>query len=142
MERRDFDYYEARARYVKLEDITSDEDNAEILRRLRDHSLDMLTIAGYYVHGHFVVCEGDDFGWLGYFIGKSKCLEDLRIYSLGEGEGGENIEALIEGINRNRSINRLHIGTDLGGVSFRNLTPFFRNNNDRLAQLDLSFEVG
>ena len=84
MERRDFDYYEARARYVKLEDITSDEDNAEILRRLRDQdtSLDDITIAGYYDHGHFVVCEGYDFGWLGYFIGKSKCLEDLRIYSL------------------------------------------------------------
>eukprot|EP00985_Skeletonema_marinoi_P027201 scaffold21960_cov180-Skeletonema_marinoi.AAC.1 len=140
MERRDFDYYEARARYVKLEDITSDENNAEILRRLRDHSLDMLTIAGYYGHGHFVVCEGDDFGWLGYFIGKSKCLGYLRIYSLGEGEG-QNIEALIEGINRNRSIGSIYIRTDLGDVNFRNLTPFFRNNH-RLAQLDLSFEVG
>ena len=142
MERREFDYYEARAQDVKLEDITSCEYNAEILRRLRnqDTSLKNLTISDDADDDYFVVGEGDDFGWLGYFIGKSKYLGYLRIYSLGEGEG-QNIEALIEGINRNRSIGSIYISTDLGDVNFRNLTPFFRNNH-RLAQLDLSFEVG
>eukprot|EP00984_Skeletonema_dohrnii_P010898 scaffold4287_cov110-Skeletonema_dohrnii-CCMP3373.AAC.1 len=146
MERRDFDYYEARNRGcyrdVKLEDITSCKGNASILQRLRDQtwntSLQVLNIFDHYVYDNFVVGEGDDLGWLGYFIGKSKYLEKLRIYSWGE---GENIEAFIEGINRNQSISSLHIGTDLRGVSFRNLRPFFRNNNN-LCQLEFNFEVG
>eukprot|EP00984_Skeletonema_dohrnii_P025543 scaffold14722_cov73-Skeletonema_dohrnii-CCMP3373.AAC.2 len=144
MERRDFDYYEERARDVKFEDITSCEDNAEILQRLHDQSWDTSLIRlrstddDIADDDYFVVSEGDDLGWLGYFIGKSKYLEDLRIGSWG---GGGNIEALIEGINHNQSIDCLHIGTDLRGVSFRNLGPFFRNNN-RLVQLEISFEVG
>eukprot|EP00985_Skeletonema_marinoi_P010702 scaffold5026_cov215-Skeletonema_marinoi.AAC.1 len=151
MEMRDFDYYEARTRYVVLEDITSCEDNAEILRRLRrqDNSIRELNMSDSYDsynyyndnedNGWFIVGEGDDLGWLGYFIGKSKYLKDLCIDSWGE---GGNIEAfMMEGINRNQSIKSLHIGTDLRGVSFRNLTPFFRNNH-RLANLELSFEVG
>jgi len=142
MERRDFNYYEARARDVKSKDITSCKGNASILQRLRDQtwdtSLQVLTISEHYVYDNFVVGEGDDLGWLGYFIGKSKYLYDLRIKSWGE---GENIEAFIEGINRNQSINSLHIGTDLRGVSFRNLRPFFRNNNN-LYQLEFNFEVG
>eukprot|EP00984_Skeletonema_dohrnii_P010040 scaffold3884_cov95-Skeletonema_dohrnii-CCMP3373.AAC.4 len=140
MEGRDFDYYEERARDVKLlENITSCERNAEILQQLRDQyfPLKTLTISDDD-DDYFVVGEGDDLGWLGYFIGKSKYLEDLHIDSWGE---GENIEAFIEGINHNRSIDSLHIGTDLGDVNFRSMSPFFRNNN-RLAELELNFEVG
>jgi hypothetical protein len=46
MERRDFHYYEARAQDVKLEDITSCEKNANIIRELRanDPNLRDLTI--------------------------------------------------------------------------------------------------
>ncbi|KAK1733974.1 leucine-rich repeat protein [Skeletonema marinoi] len=145
MERRDFDYYEARGD-VKLEDITSCENNAEILRRLRDQDtyLDAINITDDYGiaddedNDWFTAGEGDDLGWLGYFIGKSKYLEELFIYSW---EGVEHIEALIDGINRNQSIKSLHIGTDLRGTSFQHLRPFFRNNNN-LAQLTLDFEVG
>ena len=142
MERQDFDYYEARAQDVKLEDITSCYENAEILQRLHCH-LKTLTISDDDedvddVDDYFIVEEGDDLGWLGYFIGKSKYLKNLDVNSWGE---GENIEAFIEGINRNRSIDSLLIGTDLRGVSFRNLGPFFRSNN-RLAQLTLDVEVG
>ncbi|KAK1733971.1 leucine-rich repeat protein [Skeletonema marinoi] len=142
MERRDFDYYEARARDVKLEDITSCDGNAEILQQLRDPDTSFYTLRitddDIADDDYFVVSEGDDLGWLGYFIGKSKYLEDLLIYSWGE---GENIEAFMEGINHNESIDLFHIGTDLRGVSFRNLGPFFRNNNS-LVQLEISFEVG
>ena len=147
MERRDFDYYEAHARDVKLEDITSCDGNATILQRLRDQdtSLDDISITDDYSiaddedNDWFTAGEGDDLGWLGYFIGKSKYLEELFIFSW---EGVEHIEALIEGINHNQSIKSLHIGTDLRGVSFRNLRPFFRNNNNRLYRLEFNFEVG
>mmetsp|Transcript_20198 Transcript_20198/g.30002 ORF Transcript_20198/g.30002 Transcript_20198/m.30002 type:complete len:493 (+) Transcript_20198:19-1497(+) len=138
MERRDFDYYEARAQDVKLEDITSCYGNAEILQQLRCHPLHAISITDEADDDYFVVGEGDDLGWLGYFIGKSEYLEDLNIYSWGE---GENIESFIEGINRNRSIDSLHIATDLGDVNFRSMSPFFRNNN-RLYRLEFNFEVG
>mmetsp|Transcript_30708 Transcript_30708/g.52525 ORF Transcript_30708/g.52525 Transcript_30708/m.52525 type:complete len:507 (+) Transcript_30708:69-1589(+) len=147
MERRDFGYYEARNRGcyrdVKSKDITSCKGNASILQQLRDQdiSLQVLTISDHADQYFccFVIGEGDDIGWLGYFIGKSKYLEKLRIFSWGE---GQNTEAfIIDGINHNQSINSLRIGTDLRGVSFRNLRPFFRNNNN-LYQLEFNFEVG
>eukprot|EP00984_Skeletonema_dohrnii_P021657 scaffold10861_cov92-Skeletonema_dohrnii-CCMP3373.AAC.2 len=143
MERRDIDYYEARARDVKSKDITSCESNAKILSRLRDQdtSLDTISITDEADEDWFTLGEdGDDLGWLGYFIGKSNFLRELSIYSWG---GGQNcIEAfIIDGINRNQSIESLHIGTDLRGTSFQHLSPFFRNNNN-LAQLALDFDVG
>ena len=146
MERRDFNYYEARARDVKWEDITSCEDNAEILQRLRDQdtSFDAIRITDEADEVRdFIAEEGDDLGWLGYFVGKSKYLKDLDVNSWGE---RQHIEAFIEGINRNQSIETLYIGMDLegrvGGEIFQSLRPFFRNNHNRLAQLGLNFEVG
>eukprot|EP00985_Skeletonema_marinoi_P029609 scaffold28378_cov223-Skeletonema_marinoi.AAC.13 len=139
MEERDFDYYEERARDVKFEDITSCNGNAEILQQLRDQdtSLNDIRITDDD-WGNFIVEEGDDLGWLGYFIGKSKYVNELFIYTW---EGGQNTEAFIDGIIRNQSIKSLTICTDLRGTSFQHLCPFFRNNN-RLAQLELNFEVG
>jgi hypothetical protein len=127
---------------VKLADITSCVDNAVILRGLH-RRLKTLTISDDADDGnvddYFVVSEGDDLGWLGYFIGKSKYLENLDVNSWGE---GGDIEALIEGINHNQSIACLSICADIGGVNFRSISPFFRNNNN-LAQLEFnSFEVG
>eukprot|EP00984_Skeletonema_dohrnii_P034964 scaffold34577_cov82-Skeletonema_dohrnii-CCMP3373.AAC.1 len=142
MEERDFDYYEARARGVKLEDITSCENNARILQQLRDQVtyLDAIRITDDDDDlDNYIVEEGDDLGWLGYFIGKSNCLYELFIDYLGE---GENIEAFVEGINHNQSITRLSIDADLGDVNFQSMSPFFRNNNN-LAKLEFSnFELG
>eukprot|EP00984_Skeletonema_dohrnii_P029184 scaffold19582_cov76-Skeletonema_dohrnii-CCMP3373.AAC.1 len=113
MERRDFDYYEARARDVKFEDITSCKGNASILQELRRQCTSLYDISITDDDwGNFVIGEGDDLGWLGYFIGKSKCVNELTIYSSGE---GQNTEAFIDGINRNQSIISLTICTDLGG---------------------------
>eukprot|EP00986_Skeletonema_menzelii_P013086 scaffold7435_cov74-Skeletonema_menzelii.AAC.2 len=104
MVRRDFDYYEARARDVKLA-----EDS------------------------------GEDFGWLGYFIGNSKHSKELHIFDCRE---GQNIEAFIEGINRNRLIETLNNGLDLGGITFRKLNPFFRNINNLSCLCLKNVEVG
>ena len=82
MEERDFDYYEERARDVKFEDITSCNGNAEILRRLRNQYTSLYDISITDDDwGNFVVGEDEDLGWLGYFIGKSKCVNELTIYS-------------------------------------------------------------
>lgn len=63
--RRDIKYYEARAQTINLEQITSDEYNAEILEILRDNDpgLSYLYIQDRFdEYGDFVVEEGDDLG--------------------------------------------------------------------------------
>ena len=42
---RDYEYYEARAKDVKLEDITSDEHSADVLARLRDNDPEFTTMS-------------------------------------------------------------------------------------------------
>jgi hypothetical protein len=117
MERRDYDYYEANAFYVRLQDMTSSEGNANIIKRLRDgdDNLERLFLvrAPLLSSDNFTIREGDDLGWLGYFIGKSR-LQDLYIWYLPEGEGGELIDAFIEGIARNQYIRILHLDGDTG----------------------------
>ena len=110
MERRDYEYYEANAADISLEDITSSEDNVEILRRLRDgdDTLTHLTLDSERWPNNFHIGEGDDLGWLGYFIGKSECLHNLHIWNLPDREGGEQqINSFMEGIARNQSIRGL-----------------------------------
>jgi hypothetical protein len=84
------DYY-AYERDVQLEDITSCENNAAVLNWLRSGSFvwgaaweDILCITEMYDStegdkvAQFIVREGDDLGWLGYFIGRNKHLRILN----------------------------------------------------------------
>eukprot|EP00984_Skeletonema_dohrnii_P001042 scaffold328_cov95-Skeletonema_dohrnii-CCMP3373.AAC.7 len=129
MDVQDYEYYEARAKDVKMEDITSDEDNADILERLRDNDPDFTHISigeEFTDESDFVVREGEDLGWLGYFVGRSKELEYLTISDLPD---NLNIDSFLRGLGQNRSIEILGISTDLGEESFQTLVPFLRNNN-------------
>ena len=80
--------YEARASDVDLERITSSTHNALILEKLRsnDDEFTTLGIAGvdhnWADEEDFIVKEGDNLGWLGYFIGKSKQLGSLWVFYL------------------------------------------------------------
>jgi len=142
MDVQDYEYYEARAKDVKMEDITSDEDNADILERLRDNDPDFTHISigeEYTDERDFVVREGDDLGWLGYFVGRSKELECLKISDLPD---SLNIDSFLRGIGHNRSIESLAISIDLGEESFQTLVPFLRNNNS-LGDLNfIGFNIG
>jgi len=119
MERRDYDYYESNVADINLRQITSCEGNAEKIRRLLggDDTLRHLTLgttcAGWDKN-YFHIGEGDDLGWLGYFIGKSKFFHHLYIRVLHDGEGREQqMPAFMEGIARSQSIRALSC-TDLG----------------------------
>ena len=83
MDRRDIKCYEARAQTINLEEITSsDEDNANVLWRLRssDPEYTCLYIQNFWEDDcDFVVREEDDLGWLGYFAGQSRSLRSLYI---------------------------------------------------------------
>mmetsp|Transcript_6179 Transcript_6179/g.9013 ORF Transcript_6179/g.9013 Transcript_6179/m.9013 type:complete len:440 (+) Transcript_6179:93-1412(+) len=102
MNQRDYNYYEANAADVNLEEITSSAKNAKILQRLRDCD-DQLTYLnlGMQEWHTFIISEGDDLRWLGYFIGKSQYLKSLNIWGVPE---GDQIDAFVKGIARNKSI--------------------------------------
>jgi len=125
--------YDALVQNINLEDITSSEHNANILRQLRDGYLgwtDGLFIIDSEFGGdidEFVVGAGDNLGWLGYFIGRSEVLESLVVDYLPE--EGERMDALMRGITHNQSITELIIRTDIGDQGFERLGYFLQNNN-------------
>lgn len=124
----DNDYdYEARARYVDFEEVTSSGYNAYILEMLRDDYCKELGISGadddWFDENDFVVRDGDHLGYLGYFIGKSEQLKSLWISHL---PGDDSFR---QGLARNKSIQKLYIYSDLGRSGFKSLAPFFRNTN-------------
>jgi hypothetical protein len=110
---RDYKYYKEHAQDVRLEDITSSEQNKNIIRRLRDGDSDLTAL--YVIDderngdsNEFTIERGDDLSWLGYFIGESRMLKKICISC----EMPEN--ALVEGVCRNRSIQSLEIENDIG----------------------------
>jgi hypothetical protein len=135
-------YYDARVNDIHLRDITSSEKNVNILRALRDEPNDCTYISLLSrevdedpFYNDFVIREGDDLGWLGYFIGtRSTCLDNLRIFALPEER--ERIDALMEGIARIKTIKRIHIETDLGVQGFESLGLLMANKS--LNRLELS----
>mmetsp|Transcript_11767 Transcript_11767/g.18121 ORF Transcript_11767/g.18121 Transcript_11767/m.18121 type:complete len:121 (-) Transcript_11767:8-370(-) len=104
MEHRDHSYYEANSADVNLEEITSSAKNAKNLQQLRDGDprLIHLCLSNGDFLSDFCIGEGDDLGWLGYFIGKSEYLQSLDIDYLPDGE--QQMHAFSEGIARNQSI--------------------------------------
>mmetsp|Transcript_32267 Transcript_32267/g.65629 ORF Transcript_32267/g.65629 Transcript_32267/m.65629 type:complete len:698 (+) Transcript_32267:77-2170(+) len=140
MESRDNNYYDVRAQDVKLEDITSSAHNAKILRMLRDDDLasteeeeGALYIVDYtFDHGNtFFVKEGDDWGWLGYFIGRNKQIRDLHLYCLPKDR--DQVGAFMEGMKHNRSIEefRFHHEIEIEGDSIIDrLAPFIIHNTN------------
>ena len=123
----DGQYFEALANDVNLEDVTSSEYNAFILEMLREDECRGIGILGddydWADENDFVVRDGDNLDWLGYFIGKSKSLESLWISHV---PGDKSLE---QGLAQNKSIQKLHIYADLGKAGFQSLAPFFRNTN-------------
>ena len=141
MDVQDYEYYEARAKDVKLENITSSQHNADILARIRDDDPDFTKLC---VTDHVFLSrrssdylpeEGDNLGWLGYIIGRSKLLQELHII---HNPNNVNIDAFCGGVGYNRSIQNLSISIDLG-EGFKSLVPFLRNNKS-LSDLTFDFE--
>ena len=135
-------YYDAHAQSVDLTEITSSNHNAWILRRLRDNDpeMDMLWIEqvqqddAWDGDSDFVVGDGDDLGWLGYFIGRNTTLLDLYIYDLPEDK--RRILAFIRELVSNRSLMSLNISTNLG-EGFQSLDSLLKNGS----LIEITFET-
>jgi len=138
--------YDALVQDINLADITSTEHNVYILRQLRDGDPNWnqkLYILEEEIDGdieEFIVREGDDLGWLGYFIGTSEVLQELIINYLPE--DGEQIDAFMRGITHNQSIQELIMYTDLGDQGFEHLGSFLRNNSSLISLQFEGFDVG
>ncbi len=126
---------------INLEDIiTSCERNANILRMLRDGhpnwNKKLFIVNEDNDDGNmndFLVEEGDDLGWLGYFIGKSEVIKYLHIYCSFPEEGDNYF---FDGMSRNRSIKELEVNSEIGGGSWIISLGSFLANNHNLSQLE------
>ena len=73
--------YESLASTKLIEDITSDERNRNILRRIKENDVDMKDLNIYencrirINHRDYIPYNGDDLGWLGYYIGRNNTLD-------------------------------------------------------------------
>lgn len=145
------DNNKALAGNMNIEDITTDDNNKVILRRIkRNKEGDNQDL--YIQHEHEIEIDEDDdeevsvdfgyvpegvhdMGWLGYFIGKNNYLQNLHIRAFEPTSGAdamEVLESLFKGVNNNKSITTLDFEQiDMfGGRVFTMLGPFFRDNNN------------
>ena len=132
--------YDAAASAIKIDDITTDETNREILRKLKenDPEFDNLVVCStrdeddYRDDNEYCPQSAREMGWVGYYIGKNTTLQELY-FNLNPFEDFSNsIELFCRGANSNRCIQKIGFNaTDLfGGEYFRSLHPFFDNNNN------------
>lgn len=135
---------------IFLKQIAITEGNANVMRLLcdDDEALDTLAITvefkipangpfnsfaiPIYEHELSKMSNQDCFGWLGYFIGKSKTVRVLNIdahnYSVTTSMV-QPIYRLFEGITFNKSIEKLDVDIYHDSpFSFKALAPFFRSN--------------
>ncbi len=92
---------------VRMKDITSDARNRALLHRIKnnDPSLTELCIGYEDVEDFdFVIREGDDLGWLGYYIGENEILESLGVFNL-----RDQAEKFFIGLQRNKSIKEIEL---------------------------------
>jgi hypothetical protein len=139
--------YDAHAQSVDVKDVTSHEYNATVLQRLRDNDpgltrIKILDENDVNMSHNFTVREGDDLGWLGYFIGNNTQLHELSIQYLPQDV--KRIDALIRGVENNKSIEILEMNmTSIAIFSkspFRSLGRLLKNDNLRhicFRQIDL-----
>lgn len=146
IDKRDYEYYKAHAKDVDLDDITSSDHNANLLMMLRDGDPDWngkFFLLNEEIDGdsdEFIVDDGDDMGWLGYFLGSSEHVVEFGMRFFPEGK--DEMEAFMVGLKHNASLRELYISTDLGREGYESLGYMLRNN-DNLGSICLhEFVIG
>eukprot|EP00577_Skeletonema_sp_RCC1716_P014211 CAMPEP_0113402286 /NCGR_PEP_ID=MMETSP0013_2-20120614/17174_1 /TAXON_ID=2843 ORGANISM="Skeletonema costatum, Strain 1716" /NCGR_SAMPLE_ID=MMETSP0013_2 /ASSEMBLY_ACC=CAM_ASM_000158 /LENGTH=475 /DNA_ID=CAMNT_0000287609 /DNA_START=65 /DNA_END=1492 /DNA_ORIENTATION=+ /assembly_acc=CAM_ASM_000158 len=117
------------ARAPTSRDVTSNAHNAALLDQIRRNNCLKLSIvsrdvAAYNYNIRFTADDGDDMDWLGYFIGRCTSLRNLCIS--GE-ESGRDRDALMRGVNSNKSVEVFELYDHLD-FDVRLLDNFCANN--------------
>jgi Ran GTPase-activating protein (RanGAP) involved in mRNA processing and transport len=109
--------YDALEAEVKLKDVISCRHNRALLHRIKNNdpgitylslvSDSMVNGEGGYDDQDFIVREGDDLRWFGYFVGHNRCIQHLEIYHLPRDE--DNVEAMFQGFQRSMAITSVEI---------------------------------
>ena len=116
-----------------FEDVASCENNKEILRRLKENDPELKKVwicnnRVFFSEYHFHPDDGEELGWLGYFIGKNTSLQKLIITYLPP-SCDIGVEAFREGVGRNKSPIRSICFDDCdrsGGHIFKSFDQFFK----------------
>eukprot|EP00571_Detonula_confervacea_P011045 CAMPEP_0172305362 /NCGR_PEP_ID=MMETSP1058-20130122/6675_1 /TAXON_ID=83371 /ORGANISM="Detonula confervacea, Strain CCMP 353" /LENGTH=256 /DNA_ID=CAMNT_0013016943 /DNA_START=54 /DNA_END=820 /DNA_ORIENTATION=+ len=134
--------YEAQASTIQIEDITSDKDNASILRRLKRNDPDLTELRLTRVHlasddGDYCPDSAHELGWFGYYIGKNTTVRELCLRSSVVEGFSTAIEPFCRGLRKNTSIKEIVFVDFAGGEHFQLLGSFFRNNELAVIELEL-----
>jgi len=138
--------YAALANTIQIEDITYDEQNQTILQKLKDNDerFDNLYVMDNngstgYLDDDYIPDDGEDMGWLGYFIGNNKKLQEIHFYK------PINNESFYKELCHNKSIKKIHFNgnSSLDEDMIRMLNPFLQNNHNLISIKlnDCEFEV-
>ena len=139
----DYDAYDAQAGTINIDDITSDEFNRDILRKLKTNceELTEMWVCGEDMGDRdnidYYPTNAHDLGWLGYFIGQNTRLQHFQMGFLNGFD--HDVQPLFRGMCYNRIIDELTFCCyDLrGGDVFRTLIPFFKHNRS-LSEVDIN----
>ena len=103
----DLDDYDALAQTVQTSEITSNERNTRIIRRLRNQDPDFTKLTLFYLaedEDNYKPMNGRELVWLGYFIGLSNQIQELRIADNIQEVASftsEQIKLFLNGVNKN-----------------------------------------
>ena len=128
--------YAALASTIKIEDITSNKQNQYILHRLKNNDTTLLYIKDEPDYERdksrdfdYISDDGEDLGWLGYFIGQNTKLQQLNFYITIDNE------SFYKEMSCNKSIQVIkfcHISLD---KTLQMLNPSFLKNNYNLVEI-------
>jgi len=134
MEEQSDNNYAALANAIKIEEITSCEQNRDILQRIKDNdstltelSINDIVYNSAYYNIVYIPRGENDLGWLGYYIGQNTTLRKLSVDVLHGGRN--NTDSFYRELSHNRSIREITMHF-VGGRMFQMMDLFFKNNSN------------
>jgi len=133
--------YDMLADTIEIRDITSDEENADILCRLKDNnpSFTRLQLNAYTGGSQDYYCPEalHDMEWLGYYVGKNT---NLEVLCFGNADNSiDSKESFCRGLKNNKFIWRLAFyDSDLSEIDIFQFTEPFIKNNPSLIRFEVS----
>ena len=121
----EYNKYDALARTTNMEDIASCEHNREIFRRLKENDPEFVRMRIYHYSDadysyDFYPGNGEELGWLGYFMGGNTTLQRLPSGQLSPHLATLELRISAEGWDETgRSENCLSVTIDWTGTCFK-----------------------